>query len=50
LPIAELAKSGDKNIIVHATGEFASIDNSSIISTIQKLRSTSAHENDALIC
>jgi hypothetical protein len=49
LPIAELAKSGDKNIIVHATGEFASIDNSSIISTIQKLRATSAHENDALI-
>jgi hypothetical protein len=48
-PIAELAKSGEKNIIVRPTGEFASIDNSSIISTTQKLRATLAHENDVLV-
>jgi len=48
-PVAELAKKGVKNIVVQPTGEFKSIDTSSIGSVMQKLRGTVAHENDNLV-
>jgi ankyrin repeat protein len=44
----DISKLGPKNIMVTATGEYASIDTKKNIAIMQKLLGTSAHENDGL--
>lgn len=48
-PLSEISRSGVKKIEVMPSGEFASIDTKPTIAVMQKLRGTSAHENDALV-